>query len=179
MTDANVRAFMKPLPNVISALRVVLAGYFPFAPPEQRLGLVVAAGLSDGVDGFIARRFDVASWVGGLLDAAADKLFTLVALLTLTHAGLIELWQLPLLLLRDVVVALASAVSALQRRWSDFKHMQSRWAGKATTFLLFGLMGVVLLDIDALKLPLLGLSITASAAAAIDYHQSFQPPDES
>jgi phosphatidylglycerophosphate synthase len=174
MTSSTPHAWIKPVPNLISAARIVLACYFPAAPPELRLALVVTAGVSDGIDGFIARHFRVTSWLGGLLDAAADKLFTLLALLTLANAGLLPLWQLPFLLLRDGIVALACAVLLLQKRWDDFKRMDSRWAGKATTFLLFGLMGAVLLDLEALRVPLFGLSFTASAAAAIDYYQSFQ-----
>lgn len=166
-------AWIKPVPNLISLGRIGLALYFPFAPEEQRLSLVVAAGVSDGIDGIIARSFDATSWQGGLLDAAADKLFTAVALFTLAAAGMLELWQLGLLMTRDIVVLGASVMVALRRRFQDFQRMQSRLAGKATTFLVFGLMGVLLLDLASLRMSLLGLSIAASCAAAVDYAQSF------
>ena len=173
-SQARPRAWIKPVPNLISAFRVVLALWFPFAPQELRLALVLTSGVSDGVDGFIARRFDATSWQGGLLDAAADKLFTTVALSTLAYQGMIPLWQLPLLMTRDIVVALACLAVALRRRWSDFKRMQSRIAGKATTFLLFGSMGAVLWPAPELVIPLLGLSICGSLAAAVDYAYSYQ-----
>ncbi len=166
-------AWIKPIPNLISVGRVGLALYFPFAPQEQWLLLAVTAGLSDGVDGIIARGFRATSWQGGLLDAAADKLFTLVAFVSMVQAGLLEWWAMLLLLTRDISVAAACLVVALRRRFDDFKRMQSRLAGKATTFFFFGLMAVLLLGLDSLRMTLLGLSITASVAAAVDYAQSF------
>lgn len=167
-------AWIKPVPNLISAFRIALAIWFPFAAPELRLAIVATAGVSDGIDGFIARRFDATSWQGGLLDAVADKLFTTVALVTLTVDGTIVPFHLPLLMMRDLVVASASAVVAARRRWGDFKRMQSRLAGKATTFLLFGTMGALLVPLPELVVPLVGLSITSSFAAAVDYARTFK-----
>ena len=166
-------AWIKPIPNLISMGRVGVALWFPFAPVPWWLGLVVLAGVSDGLDGFIARRFQAQSWQGGLLDAAADKLFTLVALVTLTRAGLIAPVYLAPLLMRDAIVAGACMALLLQRRFKDFQHMQSRLAGKATTFLMFGLLGALILGIDELGTLLLGLTMTASGAAAVDYAQSY------
>ena len=169
----DTRAWIKPIPNLISVFRIALALWFPFAPHELWLATAVTAGISDGIDGFIARRFDASSWQGGLLDAAADKLFTTIALVTLTCEGLIVSWHLPLMLTRDLVVALACVVVAISQRWSDFRRMQSRLAGKATTFLLFGTMGALLLPVPELRMPLVGLSIASSLAAAVDYARSF------
>ncbi|MGD8860406.1 MAG: CDP-alcohol phosphatidyltransferase family protein [Myxococcales bacterium] len=166
-------AWIKPVPNLISAGRIGLAAWFPFAPQEWWLVIALGAGLSDGLDGYVARRFEATSWQGGLLDAAADKLFTTVALLTLTHAKLIAAWQLPLLMTRDIVVVATCVVIATHRRWDDFQHMQSRLAGKATTFLLFGLMAALLLPLPGAVMPLLGLSMAGSFAAATDYAQSY------
>lgn len=152
---------------------MLLAIWFPSAPRELWLAIAIAAGVSDGLDGFLARRFDATSWQGGLLDAAADKLFTTIALVTLTCNGLIIEWQLPLLMMRDFVVVATCVVVATQRRWRDFKRMQSRLAGKATTFLLFGAIGALLLPVPELIMPLVTLSMTSSFAAAVDYARSF------
>ena len=61
------------VPNVLSGLRLVLAAGFWALPPSWRLAAVIAGGLSDWLDGFIARRFGVTSVAGGLLDGIADK----------------------------------------------------------------------------------------------------------
>ena len=173
-SQERAHAWVKPVPNLISASRIGLALGFPFFPEDWRLGVVLLAGASDAIDGFIARRFDASSWQGGLIDAAADKLFTTVALVTLTCNGYIAGWHLPLLMMRDIVVASACAIVVARRRWSEFQRMQSRMAGKATTLLLFATMGVLLLPVPALALPLIGLSMASSLAAAVDYARSFK-----
>ena len=63
---------MRFVPNILSSLRLVIAFVFPFVPDYYWLWLVLTGGCSDFLDGWIARRWQVASWQGGLLDAVAD-----------------------------------------------------------------------------------------------------------
>ena len=53
--------------------------------------VLVVAGLSDGLDGFLAKRFDWRTRLGGLLDPAADKLLLVAAFASLTYVGLVPL----------------------------------------------------------------------------------------
>ncbi len=66
------------LPNFITLLRLAALPFFLLSIAEGRfgiaLGLFVAAGVSDGIDGFLARRFDMRSALGAYLDPIADKL---------------------------------------------------------------------------------------------------------
>ncbi|HHY49408.1 MAG TPA: threonylcarbamoyl-AMP synthase, partial [Alphaproteobacteria bacterium] len=62
-----------------ATLRLGAAAAFPFVPDAWRLPLVLFAGLSDFADGLIARRYGATSFLGGVLDVAGDKLFTLSA----------------------------------------------------------------------------------------------------
>ncbi len=68
--------------------------------------LVVAflAGISDAVDGFLAKRFDWASELGGILDPLADKLLLLSCFFVLTVQGLLPVWLLLLVLGRDLLI---------------------------------------------------------------------------
>ena len=76
------------VPNALSIGRLLLAVVFPFvAPVTARLVLVIAGAASDGLDGYVARRWRVTSVAGGLLDGIADKAFTLSVLLTLAARG--------------------------------------------------------------------------------------------
>ncbi|MDH5671665.1 MAG: CDP-alcohol phosphatidyltransferase family protein [Myxococcales bacterium] len=161
------------LPNTISAARIVVALVFPFVPESLRVWLIVGAGISDGLDGYLARRYAVTSWQGGILDAVADKLFTLSALGTFTLEARLPLWQLGVLLVRDGVVVSTAAAVVMRRRFDDLKRMQSRFAGKATTFCLFFLMTALALELEAWLPLLVGLSATSSFAAAADYGQSY------
>ena len=139
MDAPNSHAWIQPVPNLLSGLRLALAGVFPFLVPWARPWTLLVGGLSDLLDGWIARRFHATSWIGGLLDAVADKAFVLSALGTRVAEGDLE-WPLGLLLLsRDVAVLLAAGYGAGTRRWHAFRHMPSRFFGKLTTALLFPL----------------------------------------
>jgi cardiolipin synthase len=77
--------------------------------------LFVAAGLSDAVDGFIAKHFDQRSRLGALLDPLADKVLLLTMFVTLGIAGSLPDWLVILVVFRDVLIIggflLANSVS--------------------------------------------------------------------
>lgn len=77
--------------------------------------VVLAAGLSDGLDGLIARRFHAITPLGQLLDGIADKAFVLAAALTLTFVG--DIWWRGCSMLRDVVAAIALRCASV-RAWA-------------------------------------------------------------
>ena len=96
------------LPNAISVLRIALIvpiltlmldGEFGWA-----LALFVVAGFSDGLDGYLAVRFDWQSRLGGLLDPTADKLLITGMFVTLAWIGQIPVWLAVIVILRDVVI---------------------------------------------------------------------------
>jgi cardiolipin synthase len=96
------------IPNAICILRILLI------PPTVQLlltgdyrwalALVVIAGLSDGLDGWLAKRFDWRTRIGGLLDPVADKLLLVCLFLTLTWLGLTPLWLTVVVMARDLVI---------------------------------------------------------------------------
>ncbi|MDH4021557.1 MAG: CDP-alcohol phosphatidyltransferase family protein [Gammaproteobacteria bacterium] len=96
------------IPNLICILRMalvwpivdtLLTGRYALA-----LALVAVAGLSDGLDGYLAKRFDWRSRLGGLLDPLADKLLLVSTFLTLAYASLAPLWLAAVVVIRDVVI---------------------------------------------------------------------------
>ena len=97
------------LPNLLSALRLLAA---PFAAwlilnnhDTAALLVFAAAGLSDGLDGFIARHWHVTSGFGAWLDPAADKLLMLLCFTALFAVGATPLWLLALVVARDGAIA--------------------------------------------------------------------------
>jgi cardiolipin synthase (CMP-forming) len=129
------------LPNAISAVRFPLAALFPVAGGAVRIALVVAAAASDWIDGRVARGTRQVTTLGAVLDPIADKAFMLVVLITLGAEGALPLWALPLLLLRDIGVALGALVLAARRRTAS---MPARRAGKVVTWLQFSVLGAML-----------------------------------
>lgn len=138
------RAIALSLVNGLTFFRLGLAFTFPLITPTARLPIVAIAALSDFADGVIARRYDGASWIGGLLDAIADKLFVFAVLYVVARDGGLEPWQIGLLLSRDIAVAVASAYAVVKRRWEAFQIMASRAWGKRTTAALFALFVLIL-----------------------------------
>jgi len=161
------------VPNALSLFRLMLAIGFAWLPSSWRLGAVIAAGLSDWADGVIARRCKVMSWQGGLLDAVADKAFTLAVLLTLVMDGAFAWWAMLVLLSRDFAVGFIAGYAGATRRWAAFKRMPSRWAGKLTTAMLFVLFVVWLVGPTAAQMPVLVTTMALSVAAGVDYLTCF------
>jgi CDP-diacylglycerol--glycerol-3-phosphate 3-phosphatidyltransferase/cardiolipin synthase len=171
----NRGVLVRAVPNLLSALRLAIAAAFAWLPPSLRPWAILAAGLSDWLDGWIARRFQATTWAGGVLDAVADKSFVVAVLATLVHEGVFEAWQAALLLLRDLSVLVAAAYFAARREWSAFTKMPSRWFGKVTTAVLFGLFLAVaaLPEARVAHAALLFAGIAASGLAALDYGRTF------
>lgn len=96
------------IPNAISLMRVALIGpilYLIVAQEYQwALLLFAIAGFSDGLDGYLAVRFEWQSRFGALLDPVADKLLVAGLFITLAAVGLIPLWLTAVVIVRDLVI---------------------------------------------------------------------------
>jgi cardiolipin synthase len=96
------------LPNLICVARICLT--LPIVILLTRsdfrlaLVLIVIAGLSDGLDGFLARRYGWTSRIGGLLDPLADKLLFISVFAALTYIGLVPVWLFAVVIMRDLVI---------------------------------------------------------------------------
>ncbi|KMO31416.1 hypothetical protein VQ02_25990 [Methylobacterium variabile] len=110
----------KSLPNLITAARLALVPFVVWAIAREAWGpaflLFALAGASDGIDGFLARRYGLASRLGAVLDPLADKALMLAVLVSLTLAGLVPAWFPAVLIARDALVVLAAALARLAGR---------------------------------------------------------------
>jgi len=96
------------LPNAICVLRILLVIPIVTLLLEQRylaaLLLIGLAGLSDGLDGFLARRFNWSSRIGGLLDPLADKLLFISVFAALCWVGHVPAWLFLVVVGRDLTI---------------------------------------------------------------------------
>jgi len=103
---------VKQIPNTITLIRLLLAIPITINIYQGNEGLAlilfIIAGLSDGLDGFLARKFSWQSKFGQLLDPLADKCLILSTLLALAFAELLPLWFVALLLIRDAIAVMGS-----------------------------------------------------------------------
>jgi cardiolipin synthase len=100
------------------------AGWYPAAL------LLAALGITDGVDGYVARHFDQVSSLGKVLDPLADRLLLGVAALSIIVVGAIPIWVAVVALSREALVAVGFLAVAAARG----RRMDVQWAGKAGTF---------------------------------------------
>jgi cardiolipin synthase (CMP-forming) len=156
------------IPSIFSFLRLFLSVYFPFSSERFWLLWIIAAALSDFLDGWLARRWQVESWQGGLLDAIADKLFIIVALVVFVSAGKFSLWWIYPVIIRDLVVGFTVCYTIFHRNWKAFQDMDARVSGKLTTCGQFVLFIVVLLLPEKMVYALI-LASCFSIVAAVDY----------
>jgi cardiolipin synthase (CMP-forming) len=118
----------------------------------------IAAGLSDAVDGFIAKHFDQRSELGALLDPIADKALLVSMYVTLGLAKYLPVWLVILVVFRDALIIggfLLVAALGYAMRWEPLL------VSKLNTALQIGLIGVVLASLG------LGLSVPRLAAVLV------------
>lgn len=77
------------------------------------LVLILVAGVSDGLDGYLAKRYGWQSRLGGLLDPLADKLLLVSVFVSLSLLGLVPVWLTVLVLLRDLVIVVGGVAFQL------------------------------------------------------------------
>jgi cardiolipin synthase len=104
----------RDIPNLLCVLRIVLTVPIAWAILDGRYPLALAlffiAGVTDGLDGFLAKRYSWQSRLGGLLDPAADKLLLVAAFVTLWVAGYVPGWLLAAVVMRDLVIVIGAGV---------------------------------------------------------------------
>ena len=157
------------LPNALTLTRMALAAPLSWLIMEGShvwaLVVAIAAGVSDGLDGFLAKRFHWESRIGGLLDPAADKLTLFAAVVGLCSVGTLPWWLGALLVGRDVVIVIgAVAYNALIE---PLRASPTRLS-KLTTFAQLVLVSMALiLELDPAWLPSRVLDIWISVTAAL------------
>lgn len=102
------------IPNLICVLRILLVWPIVMALIDARyalaLLLILVAGVSDGLDGFLAKRYNWQSRLGGLLDPLADKLLLVSVFVSLSMTGLVPMWLTAVVILRDLVIVSGGVV---------------------------------------------------------------------
>lgn len=105
------------IPNIITLGRILLVPIIVWAIASNQMeiafAIFVIAGVSDAVDGFLAKRFNMASELGALLDPLADKALLVSIFISLGLWGAVPLWLVILVVSRDIMIVGAVIVSWL------------------------------------------------------------------
>ena len=165
------------LPNAITLARIGLVAPLVWLIAQHRfdaaLAVVAVAGASDAFDGLIAKHYGWQSWLGGVLDPAADKLLLIACFVSLYLAGMLPGWLMWLVVWRDlIIVAGASAYHFLIGRVIPQPSILS----KITTCIQMICARAVLMDSSSLfDLPpalihaLFWLAALATVASGVHY----------
>jgi cardiolipin synthase len=156
------------LPNIVSLSRLVMAALFVMFPsPQPRLALIVAASITDYLDGWLARRANQITKWGALIDPIADRIFVFTAVCVFLLESAITSTQYFVLISRDLMTAIGFLV-ARSISWLRPIAFRARAAGKIVTALQLATLVALIVRpaiVDALVL-LVGI---ASLIAVVDY----------
>ena len=153
---------MKPrdIPNLITVFRFLLVAPVVWLLLNDRFASAMlvfgVAGVSDGIDGYLAKRFNWTSHLGALLDPLADKLLLVCSFVTLGYLGWIPYWLVALVILRDLVIV-AGAVS--YHYLVENLVAEPSWTSKLNTFTQILLVLAVMFSHGFRELPALWIEI--------------------
>ena len=133
------------VPNVLSLLRLLLVPVFAVLILTERdaaaIVVLMVSGITDYLDGKLARRFGQVSRLGQMLDPAADRLYILVTLLGLAYRDVVPWWLVIGLVVRDLVLTATLPVLASH----GHGPLEVSFLGKAATFNLLYAFPLLLL----------------------------------
>lgn len=138
---------LRHLPNLISAARIVLVGPVIWSLLNREFGLAIwlflIAGASDGLDGFLAKRFGWSSRLGGILDALADKFLLVSTFVCLWWLGVFPWWLVLSVFARDLVIVIGAVVYNFR---IEAVQPEPSMVSKLNTFLQIALAAVGVLE---------------------------------
>jgi len=147
---------VRGVPNIITVLRILLVLPVVLSLLNEQYGvaliLFAIAGASDGLDGYIAKRYDCASRLGSILDPLADKLLLVSTYVSLAWLGLLPLWLVVVVLVRDLLIVIGGFA---YHRFIGQYDMSPSFVSKLNTVTQILLGFLVVLSMSLLPLPTL------------------------
>lgn len=168
----RIGGWLMNLPNTLTLFRFVLIGIFPYLYFLEGLennkvwafAVFILAGITDVLDGFIARRFNLITKWGKLMDPLADKLMLITVLICLFIEEVIPLWAILIIVLKELLMILGAAFLYRNRKIV----VQSNIYGKLATFLFYVAVTALIF-----KLPfanyIFGVAIFSTILALVKY----------
>jgi len=166
----------RDIPNVISVFRALLVIPIVVLLQSQQFNMALLlfaiAGISDALDGFLAKRYSWASRLGSVLDPIADKILLVFTFVTLAVMNLVPFWLLFLVIARDVLIVFgAVAYYLFVGRYS----MAPRIISKINTVVQISLLLIIISTQALLIWPdyvvqgLIYLTVLTTTLSGLDY----------
>ena len=162
------------IPNLITLLRLGVLPFFLYSIAAERpvaaLALFLLAGVSDGLDGYLARALHMQSAVGAVLDPIADKLLMISSYVMLAIPSYRARVHIPealtfLVISRDVLMMLVALIIILTTGMKDFP---ATFLGKTNTVIqILAVLAVLCADVWPLPMPFVWVPFGAVAASTL------------
>ena len=171
---------IKTIPNILSLFRIALIIPFViFFLKENYIAaavFIILSGITDALDGFIARKFNQITDLGKMLDPLADKLTLIAIMICIVILFPIVLPVVAILILKDVVMMIGASVLLK----SDIKPPAARWYGKIGTVMFYFSVALIVFlkaafnyENSILSLVLLSLTAAMMIFALVEYFLVF------
>ncbi|HBM81594.1 MAG: CDP-alcohol phosphatidyltransferase family protein [Clostridiales bacterium] len=163
------------IPNILTIIRLILVPvflliFFSNIPNAMLISFIVfaAAGLTDILDGYIARKFNLITKWGSILDPLADKLMSIAVLISLTVKHIIPFWVVTIIGLKEFFMILGAIIL-----YKMGTFVSAKLYGKIATVLFY--ISVIFLEIDRTTgLLLLYLTVAAALFALGKYVENYK-----
>ena len=150
------------IPNILTIVRFILIPLFALSLLNGQYiaaaCIFIAAGLTDVLDGYIARRYDMITSWGKLADPAADKFMVITALTVLTIQGKIHIAVIVIMVAKEIMMGIGSLIIYRNNR----RIQSAGWFGKLATVVFY--CAIVLIILGS---PYAGTLISLAVAAAL------------
>tara|TARA_R110001599_G_scaffold54667_3_gene151793 strand:+ start:601 stop:1233 length:633 start_codon:yes stop_codon:yes gene_type:complete len=161
---------LSQIPNILTVLRIILILPFAYAVYQSHylnaLVIFFIAGLSDGVDGFLARQFNWKSRFGAIADPLADKLLLTTAYVMLMWTGQLPLWLLLLILGRDLFIVLGAL---LYHYFVSHYEIKPSILGKACTLIQIVYVLTLIISLAGWPMPVWAIEYGLYLVAVITF----------
>lgn len=139
---------LRNVPNILTTLRILLTPFFIYFVLTDgweavALSIFVFASITDWYDGYLARKHGYSTDWGRFLDPLADKILVVAAFSTFVYMGLIKLWMVVIIVLRDSMITLLRSYAM-----RTGKPMMTNLLGKMKTVLQMIMIGLVLIFVS-------------------------------
>ncbi len=151
-----LRGLLRQLPNFITLARLLAVPVTIYLILQDELlaafWVFVAAGISDAVDGYLAKRLNLETEIGAYLDPLADKALLVGVFVTLGYVGQVPIWLVILIVFRDILIV---GGALLFQTITQSLHMAPLFISKVNT------AAQIALAVAVLARPALGVALEA------------------
>ena len=155
------------IPNILTTARLILVPIFAYLVLVSKsfpaaATIFIISGITDVVDGCIARHFNMITNFGKIYDPFVDKLMQITAIVCLAFAGIIPFWLILIVLFKEVTMIIIGGILYLNKI-----VVHSNWYGKVATVLFYAVVFIMIIWRNISPTISMSLIITMIVAMAL------------